>query len=276
MQHNTITIKNIPLGGGGPLVLIAGPCVIESAESCRGIAQRLKEICGELDLPLVFKASFDKANRSSVDSYRGPGLTEGLAILKSIADDFDLPVTTDIHEPAQAEAATGVLDMLQVPAFLCRQTDLLVAVGRTRLPVNIKKGQFMAPEDMRYAVEKVASTGNQSVCLTERGTTFGYRNLVVDMRALPVMRGLGVPVIMDGTHAVQSPGGGGGKTSGDRAMAPYLLRAAVAAGVDGLFIETHPNPDQACSDGPNMIPTEDLPPLLRLLQDIHATVRQHD
>jgi 2-dehydro-3-deoxyphosphooctonate aldolase (KDO 8-P synthase) len=272
MTTPLIELKGVRIGRDAPPALIAGPCVIEDADDCRRLAERLRAIAADAGMPFVFKASFDKANRSSIDSYRGPGMEKGLALLHRIGQELDVPVTTDIHTPEQAEPAAQAVDLLQIPAFLCRQTDLLVACGRTGRPVNVKKGQFVAPEDMRYAVAKVASTGNTQICLTERGTTFGYHNLVVDMRALPKMRAL-APVVFDGTHAVQSPGGAGGKSGGDRAMAPYLLRAAVAAGVDAIFIETHFNPDQALSDGPNMIPTEELPPLLAQLRAIDAAAR---
>lgn len=267
------SIGSVPYGGGAPLVLFAGPCVIESAAHTRKMAEGLRDICADLNFPLVFKASFDKANRSSVDSFRGPGLEAGMAILAGIKRDFNLPVVSDIHAPEQAAVAAKTLDILQIPAFLCRQTDLLVAAGKTGLPVSIKKGQFLAPQDITNAVQKVESTGNQAVTVTERGSTFGYNNLVSDMRALPIIRSSGVPVIFDATHSVQLPGGLGNASGGDRAMAHVLARSAVAAGVDGLFLEVHDSPDTALCDGPNQIALDSLPNLLRTILQIDAAVR---
>jgi 2-dehydro-3-deoxyphosphooctonate aldolase (KDO 8-P synthase) len=239
--------------GKGKMVLFSGPCAIESYEVCARVAESLKETCERLDIQYIFKASFDKANRTSVNSYRSVGLQEGLSVLDKIRREFDLPIVTDIHEANQAKPVSDVAQALQIPAYLCRQTDLLVAAGNTGKTVKIKRGQFMAPEDMQYAVNKVRSTGNDKVCLTERGASFGYHNLVVDMRALPTMRQY-APVIFDVTHSVQQPGGAGGSSGGQKEFAPYLARAAGAAGVDGFFIETHPDPSVALSDGPNMIP----------------------
>ncbi|MBO3698392.1 3-deoxy-8-phosphooctulonate synthase [Roseivirga sp. E12] len=239
--------------GKGKMVLFSGPCAIESYEVCARVAESVKETCERLDIQYIFKASFDKANRTSVNSYRSVGLDEGLSVLDRIRREFDLSVITDIHEPNQAKPVSDVAQALQIPAYLCRQTDLLVAAGETGKTVKIKRGQFMAPEDMQYAVNKVKSTGNNKVCLTERGASFGYHNLVVDMRALPTMRQY-APVIFDVTHSVQQPGGAGGTSGGQKEFAPYLARAAGAAGVDGFFIETHPDPKVALSDGPNMIP----------------------
>jgi len=239
--------------GKGKMVLFSGPCAIESYEVCARVAESLKETCERLDIQYIFKASFDKANRTSVNSYRSVGLDEGLSVLDKIRREFDLPIVTDIHEANQAKPVSDVAQALQIPAYLCRQTDLLVAAGNTGKTVKIKRGQFMAPEDMQYAVNKVKSTGNDKVCLTERGASFGYHNLVVDMRALPTMRQY-APVIFDVTHSVQQPGGAGGSSGGQKEFAPYLARAAGAAGVDGFFIETHPDPSVALSDGPNMIP----------------------
>ncbi len=239
--------------GKGKMVLFSGPCAIESYEVCARVAESVKETCERLNIQYIFKASFDKANRTSVNSYRSVGLDEGLGVLDRIRREFDLPVVTDIHEPNQAKPVSDVAQALQIPAYLCRQTDLLVAAGETGKTVKIKRGQFMAPEDMQYAVNKVRSTGNDKVCLTERGASFGYHNLVVDMRALPTMRQY-APVIFDVTHSVQQPGGAGGSSGGQKEFAPYLARAAGAAGVDGFFIETHPDPKVALSDGPNMIP----------------------
>ena len=239
--------------GKGKMVLFSGPCAIESYDVCARIAESLKETCERLDIQYIFKASFDKANRTSVNSYRSVGLDQGLSVLDKIRREFDLPIVTDIHEASQAKPVSDVAQALQIPAYLCRQTDLLVAAGNTGKTVKIKRGQFMAPEDMQYAVNKVKSTGNDKVCLTERGASFGYHNLVVDMRALPTMRQY-APVIFDVTHSVQQPGGAGGSSGGHKEFAPYLARAAGAVGVDGYFIETHPDPSVALSDGPNMIP----------------------
>ncbi|MCO6357461.1 3-deoxy-8-phosphooctulonate synthase [Roseivirga pacifica] len=239
--------------GDGRMVLFSGPCAVESYEVCAKVAESLQKICDRLDIQYIFKASFDKANRTSVDSYRGLGFEEGLRVLDNIKQEFGLPIVTDIHESQQAKPVSDVAQALQIPAYLCRQTDLLVAAGETGKTVKIKRGQFMAPEDMQYAVNKVKSTGNEKVCLTERGVSFGYHNLVVDMRALPIMRQF-APVIFDVTHSVQQPGGMGGSSGGKKQFAPYLARAAGATGVDGFFIETHPTPSEAKSDGPNMIP----------------------
>lgn len=258
---------------GEKLLLIAGPCVIESEEHVMMMAGKLKEIAGRVGVKLVFKASFDKANRTSVTSYRGPGLEQGLEILSRMKQKYDLPVLSDVHEVNQVEPAAQVLDIIQIPAFLSRQTDLIVAAGRTGKVVNIKKAQFSAPEDMKNAVEKVFSTGNKQVCLTERGVSFGYNRLVVDMRALPIMRSFGVPVIFDGTHSVQEPGGLGKSTGGDRRFVPYLCRAAVATGIDGLFLEVHDDPDCAKSDGPNMVKLAELESMLETLVAIDRLVR---
>ncbi len=260
----------IRVGGGAPPVFIAGPCVLESEGLAFTVAEVLADAGARLSASVVFKGSFDKANRSARDSYRGPGLEEGLRILREVKRRFGLPVTTDVHDPAQARAAAKVVDLLQIPAFLCRQTDLLTAAGETGLPVNIKKGQFMAPWDMANAVEKVAGTGNRNVLVTERGTTFGYNNLVVDFRGLPAIRETICPVVFDATHSVQLPGGAGNASSGDRRFVAPLSRAAVAAGVDGVFLEVHPDPDRALSDGPNSLPLADAEPLWRSLLAIRA------
>jgi 2-dehydro-3-deoxyphosphooctonate aldolase (KDO 8-P synthase) len=241
---------------------IAGPCVIESRDLTISIADRLAALTSQLGIQLVFKASFDKANRSSGKSFRGPGLDEGLKVLAEVKKRTGLPVTTDIHEISQVVPASQIVDLLQIPAFLARQTDLLLAAGRTGCAVNVKKGQFMAPWDMRNVVAKMDEVGNPNLLLTERGSTFGYGNLVNDMRAIPWMQDLGRPVIYDATHSVQTPGSQGDRTGGDRRMVPYLARAAVAAGCDGVFVETHPNPDAAPSDGPNMIVLDTLPALI--------------
>lgn len=241
--------------GGGQLAFIAGPCVIESEDATLRIAEHLVKVADALGVPLVFKASFDKANRTNLRSWRGPGLEFGLRILAKVGEETGLPVTTDVHEVCQVEPVAGVVDLLQIPALLARQTDLLAAAARTGLPVNVKKGQFMAPHDMRWAVDKVvAAAGRANVILTERGTTFGYNNLVVDMRSIPWMRQqLVCPVVFDASHSVQRPGMLGGKSDGDRDMIPHLARAAVAAGCDGVFVEVHPDPDKALSDGPNSL-----------------------
>jgi 2-dehydro-3-deoxyphosphooctonate aldolase (KDO 8-P synthase) len=257
-----VTIGRVRVGEER-LAWILGPCVIESHDLTLRIAERLAELREELNLPLIFKASFDKANRSSGATFRGPGLHEGLRTLETVRRRTGLPVTSDIHEEKQVGPAAEVLDLLQIPAFLARQTDLLQAAGRTGKPVNVKKGQFMAPWDMKNVVAKLAEVGNTQVLLTERGTTFGYGHLVNDMRAIPWMRELGRPVIFDATHSVQMPGRKGDRSGGDRRMAPVLARAAVAAGCDGLFLETHPEPDAALSDGPNMVALADLPALIR-------------
>ncbi|MGE5247484.1 MAG: 3-deoxy-8-phosphooctulonate synthase [Verrucomicrobiota bacterium] len=253
------------VGPGCPPVFIAGPCVLESEGLALSVAGFLEELAARLGINVIFKGSFDKANRSSSASYRGPGEKEGLRILAKVKERHGLPVTTDVHEPAQAERVARVADLLQIPAFLCRQTDLLLAAGETGIPVNIKKGQFMAPWDMRNAVDKVRSAGNARVLVTERGTTFGYNNLVVDFRGLPAIREAICPVIFDATHSVQLPGGAGAASSGERKYVAPLARAAVAAGVDGVFLEIHPAPDRALSDGPNSLPLADVEPLLRTL-----------
>ncbi len=257
-----VHIGEVKVGGENPLALIAGPCVIEDASHLLAVGERLLEICGAAGVPVILKASFDKANRTSHRSYRGPGLTEGLRILSRVKRKLGVPILSDVHESGQVSAAAEVLDVLQIPAFLCRQTDLLLAAGRSGKPVNVKKGQFLAPGDIANVVEKVRSTGNRQILVTERGSSFGYHNLVVDMRGLAIMRGLGVPVIFDGTHSVQLPGGAGTTSSGQREFVAPLVRAAVAAGCDGLFLEVHPHPDQAPSDGPTMLPLDALPPLL--------------
>ena len=272
MPENPATIGPYRCGRRQPLLVIAGPCVLESEELALRIAGRLKEIAAELSIPLVFKASFDKANRTSVASYRGPGLEQGLAMLRQVKRLTGLPITTDIHEPNQAAAVGEVCDLLQIPAFLARQTDLLLAAAATGRPVHVKKGQFLAPWDMKNVVGKLESGGCRHVLLGERGTFFGYGRLVNDMRAIPQMQSLGTPVIFDATHSVQEPGGLGAATGGNRAMVEPLARAAVAIGVDGLFFETHPQPDAAPSDGPNMIPLDEFPGLLRRLLAIRRTV----
>jgi 2-dehydro-3-deoxyphosphooctonate aldolase (KDO 8-P synthase) len=255
------------------LVMIAGPCVIESAELTLAIARSLKDYAVELNLPLIFKASFDKANRTSLTSFRGPGLAKGLEILARVKDETGLPVISDVHQVADVEPAARVLDVLQIPAFLCRQTDLLVAAAQSGKVVNIKKGQFMAPWDMGPVVDKVNACGNRKVLLTERGSMFGYNNLVVDFRSLPILRGLGCPVVLDVTHSVQLPGGQGTCSGGQREYIPLLARAGVAAGVDALFMEVHPDPDHARCDGPNSLPLAAVLPLWRRLAALHRLLR---
>ncbi len=261
--------RGIRVGNGAPPIVVAGPCVAESLDLCRRIAATAAAICSDLGLPFIFKASFDKANRTSGTAFRGKGMADGLAILAAIKAEFGVPVLTDIHESGQVAAVAQVVDVLQIPAFLCRQTDLLLAAGESGLPVNIKKGQFMAPEDMGPAVRKVEQSGNVRVLLTERGTTFGYHNLVVDMRSLVVMAELGVPVLFDGTHSVQLPGGQGSCSGGQRQFIAPLVRAAAAVGVDGLFLETHPEPAKALSDGANSLTLEDLRSVLISFKAIH-------
>ena len=254
--------------------LIAGPCVIESEEMVLSIAEQMKDITDKLGIPYTFKASFDKANRTSISGFRGPGIEEGLRILQKVKNTYNLPICTDIHEPWQAEKAAEVCDILQIPAFLCRQTDLLVAAAKTGKCINIKKAQFLAPWDMKNCVEKVRQSGNNNVMLCERGTTFGYNTLVVDMTGLRVMKDMGVPVIFDATHSVQKPGGNGTSTGGDRRYVEYLAKAAVSVGVDGLFMETHPAPDNAKSDGPNMVPLGEMEELLKKLQRVYEAVNE--
>jgi 2-dehydro-3-deoxyphosphooctonate aldolase (KDO 8-P synthase) len=251
--------------GGDRMVLFAGPCAAESYDICMETGTRVKAMCQQMGIDYVFKSSFDKANRTSSGSYRGPSVEGGLEILSRVKKDLGVPIVTDVHESYQCAEAAEVADVLQIPAFLCRQTDLLKAAARTGKAVKIKKGQFMAPEDMKYAVDKVRGEGNNNVFLTERGASFGYHTLVVDMRSLPIMRQF-TPVIFDVTHSVQQPGGKGGSSGGQREFAPFLARAAAAAGVDGFFIETHPNPDKALSDGPNMIPLKDSEDFLKMIK----------
>jgi 2-dehydro-3-deoxyphosphooctonate aldolase (KDO 8-P synthase) len=263
---------DIACGPGQPLLWILGPCVIESCNLTLRIAETLRSVADELRIPIVFKASFDKANRTSGKSFRGPGMDDGLRTLEAVKRETGLPVTTDVHECCQVEAAGQVCDVLQIPAFLARQTDLVQAAGRTGRVVNVKKGQFMAPWDMRNVVAKLEEVGNPRLLLTERGASFGYNNLVSDMRSIPLMQDLGRPVIFDATHSVQMPGGQGDRTGGDRRMVAYLARAATACGCDGLFLETHPNPDQSPSDGPNMIALDDLPGLIRCCLRLRAAL----
>ena len=268
-----VQIRDISVGGSRPLALIAGPCAIESLAVCQEVAGYLKELTAKLNIPYIFKASYDKANRSSVHSARGPGLEEGLTILAQIKKEFELPVISDIHSIEQVAPAAEVLDIIQIPAFLCRQTDLLVAAAQTGKVVNVKKGQFMAPWDMKNVVNKLEEAGGEQILLTERGATFGYNNLVVDMRSLPIMRDLGYPVVFDATHAVQLPGGAGTHSAGQSQFVAGLSRSAVAMGIDLLFLEVHPNPEKALCDGPNMVKLKEMPQLLEQLKEIDGLVK---
>jgi 2-dehydro-3-deoxyphosphooctonate aldolase (KDO 8-P synthase) len=265
MTNSTVSLQGVSFGNALPLALIAGPCQMESRDHAFMMAGRLKEICQRLGLGLVYKSSFDKANRTSLKGKRGMGLEKSLAVFADIRKELGLPVLTDVHENAQCAEVASVVDVLQIPAFLCRQTDLLVAAAKTGRVVNVKKGQFLAPWDMKNVLEKIVSSGNPNVLLTERGASFGYNTLVSDMRALPIMAETGAPVIFDATHSVQQPGGQGSSSGGDRRMVPVLARAAVAVGVAGVFIETHEDPDNAPSDGPNMVPLDKLEGLLKTL-----------
>lgn len=270
---NTIPITDdISIGSGAPLALIAGPCVIETIEIVTQTAAFLKKLSVDLNIPIIFKASYDKANRTSIRSFRGPGLTDGLDILAGVKREFELPVISDIHTADQAQPAAEVLDILQIPAFLCRQTDLLMAAAETGKPVNVKKGQFLAPWDMANVVDKLAEAGNRQVLLTERGAMFGYNNLVVDFRSLKIMQDLGCPVVFDATHSIQLPGGAGTSSGGQREFAPVLSRAAVAAGADVLFMEVHPDPEQARCDGPNSLPLDSLYELVSELISIRRAL----
>lgn len=273
MKTKEIKIGKVRIGGKNPIVLIAGPCVIESEESTIRSAHKLREIAEEIGIPLIFKSSYDKANRSSKDSFRGPGLKEGLRILKKVKKETGIPILSDVHNIDEVRMAAEVLDVLQIPAFLCRQTDLVMAVARTGKTVNIKKGQFLAPWDIKNIIEKVISSGNKNIIITERGVSFGYNNLVADMRSLPIMRRMGYPVAFDATHCTQLPGGMGKSSGGEREMIPYLARAAVATGCDAIFLEVHECPEKALCDGPNMISIKGLPFLLRDIKDIDRIVR---
>ncbi len=272
--EDKVSITKDMVLGGEKMVLFSGPCAAESLELCLEVGEQVQSICKELDIDYVFKASFDKANRTSVNSYRGLGMEEGLKLLADVKSKLGVPIVTDIHESYQASEVATVADVLQIPAFLCRQTDLLIAAAETGKMVKVKRGQFMAPEDMKYAVDKIKDSGNPNVCLTERGVSFGYHNLVVDMRALPTMRQF-APVVFDTTHSVQQPGGQGGTSGGQREFAPYLARAAAAVGVDGFFIETHPNPEKALSDGPNMVPLNEMERFLKMLKQVWTLGKQY-
>ena len=269
-MSNQIKVGNIIIGRGSPLVLISGPCVIESYETTREITGILKEIASRLEIPLILKASYDKANRTSAAAFRGPGLNDGLRILKEIKAEFGIPILSDVHRISEIPAAARILDIIQIPAFLCRQTDVIIEVSKTGRPVNIKKGQFLAPWDITNVVEKITSAGNRQILITERGTMFGYNNLVVDFRGLMILRKIGYPVIFDATHSVQLPGGAGPSSGGQREYAPVLARAAVAAGVEGIFMEVHRNPDEALCDGPNSLKLDTINELLLKLKSIHS------
>ena len=273
MPTKLIKIGNVAIGAGGPLAVIAGPCAIESKESALRHAAALKEQCDRVGVPYIFKASYDKANRSSVNSFRGLGLEKGLAILAEVKRKIGVPVLTDVHETDQVAAVKEVADILQIPAFLCRQTDFVAAVARSGKVVNVKKGQFLAPWDMRNVIDKILATGNQQILVTERGASFGYNNLVSDMRSLVVMGEMGYPVVFDATHSLQLPGGLGNASGGERKYIPALARAGVATGIDALFMEVHENPDQALSDGPNSLALENFAPLLRQVKEIDALVK---
>jgi 2-dehydro-3-deoxyphosphooctonate aldolase (KDO 8-P synthase) len=268
-----VEVQGIRIGSGNPCVLIAGPCVIENKRLVLDTAKALQEIAVSVGIPLIFKSSYDKANRSSVRSFRGPGITEGLRILEMVKKELGLPVLSDVHTPEEVKSAAAVLDILQIPAFLCRQTDLIMAAAATGKAVNVKKGQFLAPWDMKNIVEKIESVGNNQILLTERGTSFGYNNLVTDFRSLPILRSFGYPVIFDATHSVQLPGGAGTASSGQREFVPHLARAATAVGCDGLFMEVHPEPDRALSDGPNMVPLSELRSLLLQVKRIEQALK---
>lgn len=270
---NIVTVGNYKVGQGCPMLLMAGPCVLEGYERSLMIGRRAKAIADKLGMPYVFKASFDKANRSSYNSFRGPGLKEGLAILAQIKKDLGVPIVTDIHEPSQAEPVAEVADILQIPAFLCRQTDLVYQAAKTGRTVNVKKGQFLAPWDMKNVIKKIEEAGNHNIMLTERGASFGYNTLVTDMRGLAIMRELGYPVVMDATHSVQIPGGQGTSSGGQSQYVPHMARAAAAVGIDALFLEVHDNPAEALSDGPNMVKLDNLEALLKDVLAIDKIVR---
>jgi 2-dehydro-3-deoxyphosphooctonate aldolase (KDO 8-P synthase) len=272
-KSREVKVGNITIGGQNPLTLIAGPCVIESEKHSLETAEKIKRISEDCGVPLIFKSSYDKANRTSIKSYRGPGLKAGLKILNKVKAEFDLPVLSDVHTEEEIEPAAEILDVLQIPAFLCRQTDLLVKASKTGLPINIKKGQFLAPWDMKNVVAKCEQSGNKNILLTERGVSFGYNNLVTDMRSLVLMREHGCPVVFDATHSLQLPGGQGDTSGGQRHLVPHLLRGAVAIGCDAVFMEVHPDPDNAPSDGPNMVKLEALPALLKQTIELDKLTR---
>lgn len=271
-MDNPVNIRNLTIEEAGPFFIVAGPCVIEDEDTTLRVATFLKETGEAMEIPVIFKTSYDKANRTSMDSYRGPGVNRGLEIIEKVKEETGLAVLSDVHEIPQIEKAAKILDVIQIPAFLCRQTDLILAAARTGLPVNIKKGQFLSPWEIEPLIKKVTSTGNRRILITERGTSFGYNNLVVDMRSIAIMKRFGFPVIFDATHSVQLPGGSGTSSGGQREFVEYLARAAVAAGAHGVFMEVHPHPDSAPCDGPNSIPLSQVRPLLGLLKEIHGLV----
>ena len=268
-----VTVGKVKIGGGKPIVLIAGPCVIESQSHVLNTAEKIKRAASDADIPFIFKASYDKANRSSIDSFRGPGLIKGLQSLETIKQQLNVPVLSDVHTEEEIEPASQVLDVLQIPAFLCRQTNMIIKAAKTGCSVNVKKGQFMAPWDMKNVVDKLSHSGCKKILLTERGFTFGYNNLVVDMRSLVLMRNLGYPIIFDATHSLQLPGGKGNKSGGQKELIPDLVRGAVAVGCDAIFMEVHPNPDKAKYDGPNMLKLSQLPELLKQIKTLDLAVK---
>ena len=268
-----VTVGQVKIGGGNPIVLIAGPCVIESQSHALNTAEKIKRAASDAGIPFIFKASYDKANRSSIDSFRGPGLIKGLQSLEKIKQQLNVPVLSDVHTEEEIEPASQVLDVLQIPAFLCRQTNMIIKAAKTGCSVNVKKGQFMAPWDMKNVVDKLSHSGCKKILLTERGFTFGYNNLVVDMRSLVLMRDLGYPIIFDATHSLQLPGGKGNKSGGQKELIPDLVRGAVAVGCDAIFMEVHPNPDKAKSDGPNMLKLSQLPELLKQIKTLDLAVK---
>lgn len=273
METKEIKIGNLRVGGENPIFLIAGPCVVENEKIPLYTAEEIKKICERFGIPFIFKSSYDKANRSSLKSFRGPGLKKGLEVLKKVKETVRVPILSDVHSEKEVKEIAEIADIIQIPAFLCRQTDLILEASRTGKPINVKKGQFMAPWDMRNVIEKIESTGNKNILLTERGTSFGYNNLVVDMKSFPIMRKFGYPVIFDASHSVQLPGGLGESSGGLREFIPYLARAAVACGCDGIFLEVHPDPDRALCDGPNMFPLKELPVLLEELKKINSIIK---
>lgn len=272
-EQKQVNINNIKVGNGNPLFLIAGPCVIESEKSLMQHAQKIKKITDELNVPYIFKSSYDKANRTSIESYRGPGIKDGLKLLSKVKKEFNIPILSDVHSQNEIKLAQDVLDVIQIPALLSRQTDLVVTAAESGKPINIKKGQFLSPYDIRHVIDKVTSVNNHNILITERGTIFGYNNLVSDMRSIAIMKKYGYPVVFDASHAVQMPGGSGDKSAGKREFIPYLSKAAVAAGCDGVFIEVHIQPDKALCDGPNMLKLKDLRSLLIQLKKINEIVR---
>lgn len=274
MTTKEVKIGNVVIGGKNPLAFIAGPCVIEDEESTLKNAERLKEYSESLNIPLIFKSSYDKANRTSLDSYRGPGIEKGLKTLGRVKKEVGLPILSDIHSVEEAAEAAQVLDALQIPAFLCRQTDLIIAAAKAGKPINIKKGQFLAPEDIKNIIDKVRSTGNDNILITERGVSFGYNNLVVDMRSIPIMRNYGFPVVYDATHSVQLPGGQGSSSGGQREFIVSLTRAAVSVGCDAVFMEVHESPDKALCDGPNMLSLDSFPAFVKELMELNSLVRR--